>query len=102
MPKTSKPKAAAKPKAVRKTKPAAGEFSVTLTVADKVYKATGASVIDCVEQFEPEHLKARGIFVVTHGDQTSTMTMYPMQIKKLIANQMFREIFQKRMLNALH
>jgi hypothetical protein len=84
-----------------KSKAAANLFTVSLTVAGETYKATDKTVIAALNKINPAQMKARGLFVVTHDGKRSERQMFPLQIRKLLINETFKQIFEKQMVSTL-
>jgi len=73
-------------------------FTVCLQVAKDHYSATGKNVVEALDKIQPPHIKAKGLFVVSHDGKQSQFQMYPAEIKKLLINKTFKVVFEKRML----
>lgn len=90
---------ARKPKAIKESKD--GLFTLTLILADKTYIEKADSILEAINAISPDPIKTRGIFTVTDGKMTAERTFYVAQLKKLLANKTAKEIFAKRMGDAI-
>lgn len=79
-------------------------FSVVFKIADKTYKATGDSVIECVEnigkKMPPLSVTSKGTFKFTYIDKkrkkhTHEKFLYARQLRKLFTNEYSRIILCK-------
>lgn len=78
-----------------------GLFTLTLTLADRVYSENSDKILDALNNLSPDLIKTRGTFSITDGTRTVERTFYVAQLKKLLANRTAKEIFEKRTLQAL-
>lgn len=78
---------------------AGGDFSVTLSVNGKEFKATGENVIDVFRSLsEDKHIpKTKMIITLEQGDKRSTKMLYIVQTRRFLMNDATRQVIAKQM-----
>lgn len=66
-------------------------------MGDKTYKATGGSVLECLEQLKPDMIKSRGVLTAWKGDRSSRIIVRPIVIKRMMVMPVMRDILNKRL-----
>lgn len=86
-----------KSKAVKSTKP----YSVSLTILGKETKLKADTLFEVFNQIKPAIIKGKAIMTVKKGGLKAEVILYPFQLKRLIANNAFKQIMEKRLNNRL-
>ena len=68
----------AKPRKDKEVKEA--QYTASLNVLGRDYKATGVSVVDAVSKLEPTNCKGKGILTVSNGEITKEKVIMPFQL----------------------
>ncbi len=71
-------------------------YSVVLSFGTTTFKAKGATIAAALGNLKPTVIKGKGIFTVSFGNTSKAIAMYPPEIRRLMINQLSRELFQKR------
>lgn len=95
MPKSTKPKAG---KSVEEKKEKKSDaFSVTMSIADKVYTASADTLIEAFDQLKPVSYKTKAFLTVEKGGKKSQMMFFVLQLRRFIGSSIFRQVWAKRM-----
>ncbi len=95
----------AKKKSLPKIKKADNEpknkaYSAVLDCGGVFFKSTGETIIECLEQLKPT-IKGRSTLTITKGKLSVSKNLYPLQLRKLLINKVFRQILDKQLNVAL-
>jgi hypothetical protein len=81
--------------------PANPKYRVSLKLASNTYTRIAPSIVEALERMRPEHMsKAKAVITVSSKRVKRQIVLFPIQTKRLFANRIAREIFQKRMIGA--
>lgn len=72
------------------------KYSLTLTLSDKTYSATGDTVLEAITQIKPEKIRSKGVFTVTKGTQKKEGQMFVIKLKHLLGNNLAKIIWSHR------
>lgn len=72
-------------------------FNVSLKIADKIYKESGATLLEAFNKLKPASYKTLSIITVESEGKKSQMIFYVMQMRRFLNNETFRQIWAKRM-----
>jgi len=76
-------------------------YCLSLIVLGQIWEGKGDSVVDAMQEIKPENVKARGMWILKHNGKIANFPMFPPIIKKTLANKIFQEILQKRLITTL-
>jgi len=85
----------------RKKEASAGVFRVSLVFSTYTITKEGASILECLNQFERGTFKGKCILRVEHDGKVAEKAWYPFRLKRLVANLILRKLVEKWMLVAL-
>lgn len=88
------------PKTTQKKKT---QFSISLTIADKVYKSVGATAIEALSSLpKPEKITNKGILSITDGVRSNEVLMQIPKIKRLFfLSKSLLEVYMKTLIQGL-
>lgn len=76
-------------------------FTVQLTMNNDIDIATGDTIVECLDQFDPPYYKTKAVILIKSGTLSTTRILYPIQIKRLLFKQFDKGVFEERMLRLL-
>lgn len=76
-------------------------YSATLNCGGLMSESTGDTIVECLENLHPTIIKSRSILTIRKGELTSSISLVPLRLKRLLVNKMYRQILEKRLLNSL-
>lgn len=81
----------------KKTTEEKNVFNVSLKIADKVYKESGATLIEAFNKLKVTSYKTLSILTVESEGKKSSQIFYVLQMRRFLNNETFRVIWAKRM-----
>lgn len=79
----------------KKNKAIEGVYHTNLKVADRNYQSVGTSVLQTLEELKPENIKSKCVLTVVKEGREYSKLMRPFEVKRMIANALFRVILDK-------
>lgn len=77
---------------------APANYKIELTLGDKVYTSTGATLADAFAVLKkPEKIMLKGILRITKGKLKLEQLYYPVRLKRLFYNKYFQQIQAKQL-----
>jgi hypothetical protein len=75
------------------------QFSIKLTIADKVYQGKGETALDALQTLpKPEKIMYKGTLELFDGEKTKSILLYPIRLKRLFYNKYFQSIQIKQLI----
>ena len=74
-----------------------GDCVVVLESSNGTQTHRGVDILECLDQIAEKGFKGKSVLKVEKGEHKTEMYLYPMRMRRLVANKLFRMIFAKRL-----
>jgi len=76
-------------------------FTVTLVVDNISYGAKGDTIAEALEKIRPTMIRNKGIITATKDGMKSEIFLYPILMRRMLVNKMYRTILDRRLTSLL-
>lgn len=78
------------------------KYKVSLRLPDKIYSKSAETILEALNEIHVENtFKTKGVICVKYGKKYAELLLPIPMMKKLLVNQLSRELLQKRLLLSL-
>lgn len=77
------------------------KYTVSLQTADKTLKKTAESVSEALSLFDVGLTKSKSILTVKQGKKRAQKMLFPMFVRRLVSNHIYRELLGKQLTSQL-